>query len=142
MLVFFRNIPLDARKADLEAYIESALHKGLLASIRRTGQIIELKIQYFKNPDLNSEEAHGLVRIEPDSAAKKLILQLNRKPFLGKRINVREYYSRAWKNDPRTANAHLQTGIKERRKGERRRKGLVAIRLRPVRLESMKESKN
>ena len=114
---------METSNEDLEAFVLSAINKGFIDRFRKNCQIVDLKITRFKNLALNTEEVHGLVRIEPDSSALRIIKRLNRKPILGKRINVRQFHNRAWQNDSRSTTKNHTHG--NRRKNDRRRSTLV-----------------
>ena len=100
MLIFFRNIPASSRTEDFYKFIRPVMGNGFLPAFKK-GRIVNVKIVQLLNTDTNTMEYHGLVRIDPDNVAQKVIKRLNRKPFKGVRINIREYHSRSWHNDPR-----------------------------------------
>lgn len=138
MLVLFRNIPLNTQKLDLELYIAPALKCGLADIFQRQGNVLEINIVRLQDQDLNTLEAHGLVRIEPDKAALRVIRRLNRKSINGRRINVRKYLNRSWHNDLRVKVGNLPSELKNRRKQDRRRKNLIAVRGTSVNIQGMK----
>ncbi|MGR9071617.1 MAG: RNA recognition motif domain-containing protein [Gammaproteobacteria bacterium] len=134
MIVFFRQIPSTTRIHEITDFIESALNKGAAALFGKKGYIKQVKIVALKDNDLKTVEYHGLATIIPDEAARRVIDRLNRKPFKGKRIAVREYIARSWQNDRRSENREIPENIANRREhdrrsgsrrqGERRRKNL------------------
>ena len=69
----------------------------------------------------NTIEYHALVTINSDSAAKRVILKLNRGLFKNKNITVRQYFYRSWKNESRAEGQDLGEGAGNKRKGNRRR---------------------
>ena len=135
MVIILRKIPSETLYQDIVAFIEPAL-KGKW--FNKGGYIEEVKILTIKDPDKETIEQHALVRISPDSCAKRVIKLLNRKPILEKRIAVREYQYRSWRNDPRTsANKKLAEQLR-RRKGSRRRANLETTIRNPVTFSSSK----
>lgn len=124
MQVFFRNIPQETRRSDLINVIEPVLKR---IWFRRNGVIVKVRIIHQQNDGSNHSEFHGLVTIEPDAVAEKVIKRLNRKMFLGRHIAVREYHHRVWHNDPRIKHNSDAPEILNRREGDRRRKNLKVI---------------
>lgn len=116
MLVFFRRLPTGARKADIENFIASTVKGGLFS---RSGEIKRITIIVRRNPQLNMTDYHGVVAIEPDSVAERVIKKLNRTRFNGNYIEVRQYYIRKVANDPRRKNGASQVQD-SRRQRERR----------------------
>jgi hypothetical protein len=125
MLIFFRNIPASSRSADFYKFIRPVMGNGFLPAFKK-GRIVNAKIVSLLNTDTNTMEYHGLVRIEPDNVAQKVIKRLNRKPFKGVRINIREYHSRTWHNDPRTGLSSTKK-LNNFRQRDRRRRNVELI---------------
>ena len=124
MIVFFRKIPEHATKNDLLQFVQPALKNGWFS---KKAAILDVKVVHLKEYGSEHSEFHGLVNIEPDAAAGKVIKRLNKKTFLGRPIIVREYHRRLWHNDLRVEH-HPQTGeITCRRKTDRRRKNLKVL---------------
>ncbi|MGR9116166.1 MAG: RNA recognition motif domain-containing protein [Gammaproteobacteria bacterium] len=121
MIVFLRRIPAGTKKYEISAFLDQALNGGLFT---KSGRIDDIQILKLRDKWSNSVEYHGLVRIEPEAAAKRVIKMLNRKPINGKPINVREYFLRNWHNDRRLRMNHFEAEIQERRKSDRRRNHL------------------
>ncbi len=124
MVIILRKIPPETLYQDIIEFIEPSLKPKWF---NKEGYIEEVKILIIKDNDKETVEHHGLIRINPDSSAKKVIKLLNRKPILEKRIAVREYQYRSWHNDPR-GNLNKRLGkILHRRKGSRRRPNLESL---------------
>jgi hypothetical protein len=124
MIVILRRIPPETLYQDIIDFIEPALKAKWFS---KEGFIEDVKILIIKDNNKEKTEYHGLVRINPDSSAKKIIRLLNRKSILGTRISVREYQYRSWHNDPR-ANINKRLGkVLHRRKGSRRRPNLESV---------------
>ncbi len=127
MLVFLKNIPASTNHQEIIDFVKPALKKNRLNLFSAAGKLEEVKIIGLKDNDLNTEEYHGLLIITPDTAAKRVIDRLNRNPFKGQRITIREYIVRSIHNDPRTKSLVKQMTLKERRRSSRRRHNLVVI---------------
>ncbi|MGR9044994.1 MAG: hypothetical protein ACU83N_06850 [Gammaproteobacteria bacterium] len=120
MVVFLRYIPADTNKYDIEAFIEPAL-KGI--PFARKGYICDIKIIALRSRQSTLAEYYGLVRIEPESAAKRVIKLLNMKKMCGQEIAVKEYRLRNWHHD-RRIKGHSDITISNRRKVDRRRRNM------------------
>lgn len=118
MIIFLRNIPAKTKHSDIIAFMEPAMKASLFG---KKSVIESVKVLHLKDSRTNISEFHGLVSIQPDAAAKKVIKRLNRKRFLNKYIAVREYQRRDWHNDPRLSYKPL-AATAERRVGDRRRR--------------------
>jgi hypothetical protein len=117
MIIFFKRLPAGTRRSDIEDFIADTVKGGLFS---RRGQITNIAIIERPNPQLNIMDYHGVVTIEPNSVAERVIKKLNRQLFKGKYIEVRRYHIRNAANDPRKKNRNLAEGSDSRRKGERR----------------------
>ena len=124
MIIFFRKVPEQTANHDLVRFIEPALKSSWL---RKKGVIVDIKVVHMQEHGFNHSEFHGLVTIEPNAIAEKVIKRLNRKMFLGRHIIVREYHRRVWHNDPRINHHAQDLDMSCRRKTDRRRKNLEVI---------------
>ena len=124
MLIFLRNIPSATHKSEITEHVESALKSGLLGLFKKKNRILSVGIVHIVDKDTRADEYHGLVRIEPDSAARMVTKKLNRKPFKNRPIAVREYHMRSWHNDKRVTITSQHSPSNEKRKFDRRRKNL------------------
>lgn len=128
MLIFFRNIPPATRKIDLVEFITPAFNFNFVDKFFRSpGTIVDIKLVNLLDKEKNTLNVHGLVRINPDDAAERVIKRLNRKTVNGRRISVREYQARSEKNDPRSAYGDIPQEMLDRRIGDRRRKNLEVV---------------
>ena len=125
MIVFLRRIPADTNKVEIASFMEPALKGGLFG---KQGHISDIKILALKDKQKNKIEYHGLVRVDPESAAERAIKRLNLKSINGKNIIVREYFMRNWHNDPRLRRNHSDIKFPDRRKSDRRRHHLEIMR--------------
>ena len=124
MIIFLRNIPAQTRLSDIRAFIEPAIKMSLFG---KKGKIGKIKVLHLKDSRTYISEIHGLVTIEPDTAAQKVIKRLNRKKFLGKYIAVREYQRRDWHNDVRLNHKPFVSTKAERRIADRRRNSIEVV---------------
>lgn len=116
MILFLRHIPAQARISDIAEFVTPAIRSGWF---KRRGQIVKIEILALHDKQVNAYEFHGLVEIEPESAARVAIKKLNGRSLKGKIITVREYHIRSWHNDP--------LDPRERLRNNRRRKELEII---------------
>lgn len=123
MFVLISRLPPNTTKAEILALLNPALTMGFFFKI---GVVESLELAYYRDSADDKIIWHSLARIEPDSAAKRVIRKLHRKRFNGMRIHVREYQLRCWQNDQRL-NKVLPAHVRERRKGERRQHGLEML---------------
>lgn len=124
MVVIFRKVPEKTTKSDLMGFIEPVVKNRWF---RKKAVIVDIKVVNLKERGFNHSEFHGLVIIEPDATAEKVIRHLNRKKFLGKHIYVREYHRRLWHNDAREKHHSQNLNIPCRRVADRRRKHLDVV---------------
>ena len=124
MIIFLKNIPVQTKHSDIAAFIKPAMKAGLFG---KKGVVENIKVLQLKDARTNISEYHGLVTMQPDSAAKKVIKRLNRKKFLNKYIAVEEYQRRDWHNDPRLNDMELASKPSELRIADRRRRSIEVV---------------
>ena len=124
MLIFLANIPKNTTKRDIIDFLNPVIKNGLFP---KKGIIESLEILIYEDSNSTTSPHFGLVRIEPDSAANRAIKKLNKTPLKGKRITVREYCVRSWRNDPRAKTQNLWGNFQNRRRGERRQNKLMLL---------------
>jgi RNA recognition motif-containing protein len=124
MIVMLRRIPANTKKHDVFDFIEPALKGGLL---KKSGRIEDINILIFKDTQTMVMEYHCLVTIDSNAVAYRVIKKLNRKPFKGKRITVREYFPRSWHNDPRINQHEWNEELVDKRQADRRRPKLEVV---------------
>ena len=120
MRIIFRKIPVHTSPKELTLYIKPSLSNGVFNLFKRPGKITRVDILAQKDPDSNVIRHHGLATILPDKAAKRTIHRLNKIPFHGKNIFVREFFNRSKRNDPRKASSNVMSLQHKRRSAERR----------------------
>ncbi len=119
MVIFIRKIPANTKLSELINFVEPAVKGGIF---RRSGIIRDAKILALRDTRLRTVEFHGLITVEPEKIALRVVKNLKGKRFKGKFIIVREYVQRDWHNDPRqNCDAVLTAAMIDRRKADRRR---------------------
>ncbi len=134
MVIILRRIPPSTQDDEISAFLDPLL-KG--SFYQRSGHIESIRILVLKDNQRNTLEYHGLVSIDSEVAANRVIKQLNRKQFKNKPIIVREYFHRSWHNDPRVNMHQWNEELENKRKRTRRR-----ARLEVVTEETLKFSQN
>lgn len=124
MIVFLRGIPPQTKRHDIKKFIEPAMKGGFFA---KKGHIKKMQILVLKDLALNQLEFHGMVTIEPDEVALRVIKKLNRQKFMGKHIAVREFVKRDWHNDRRLNSKTSAIVNREKRLTDRRRGSGVEV---------------
>ena len=124
MIIFLRKIPANTKYGDLVDFVTPALKGGLF---RKAGRIVKVEILALHDTRLNVHEFHGLVTIEPDSAAVRAIKILKGHRFKDKLIIVRQYVHRSWHNDPRQNHKRFDIDVEKRKTDRRRGKYLETI---------------
>ena len=125
MIVFLRRIPADTRKHEISAFVGPFLKGG--GMLQKSGRIEDVKILVIRDTHTNTMEYHGLVTIDSDAVARRVIKKLNRKAFKGKHIAVREYFYRSWHDDPRVNMHEWNEELANKRDGDRRRPRLEPV---------------
>ncbi len=123
MIIVLKKIAKTTKKYEIEAFIEPALKGGLLKS---SGYIESISIRVVKDTKLDILEYYGLVKISPDSAAKRVIKKLSGKELNGQQIGVSQFFVRDGRNDRRT-NFRVSAKFLDKRKGDRRRPYLEKV---------------
>ncbi len=134
MKIILRRITEYSSKAEIINFLKPVL-KGNF--IQKTGKITHIKILALRDTKTNEIEYHGLVTIDSDEAATRIIKKLNRKSFKNKRIVIREFFLRSWTNDPRNKMHSKNNQSGNRRFINRRRSTLEEISGRNVEYSSV-----
>ena len=121
MIVFLRNIPDDTSRLDIVGFINPALEGGFF---KAKGEILSIGVLMAKDKALNLAEYHAIVNIKPDAVALRVIKKLHGQLFRGRRIVVREYVVRDWRNDRRAIPGKAGEISTERRLTPTRRRTL------------------
>lgn len=121
MIVFFRHIPDDSYPSEIVALIEPVIKGGLF---RAQGDIKNVEVIALREENSKALEFHALAHIEPEVAALRVIKKMHGLYFRGRRITVRQYFLRNWKNDKRSEEREPIWQIKEKRTNPCRRRKL------------------
>jgi hypothetical protein len=121
MILFLRNIPDDTSRQDIIDFVMPAVRGGLF---RARGKITSIDVLAIKDPATGLPEYHGLVHVMPDAVGLRAIRRLHGQSLKGRRIAVREYVARSWRNDRRDPSRPPPPGIVDRRKTPARRENL------------------
>jgi len=136
MIIILRRIPENTKESEIIMFVSPILKGNFL---KKTGHIEYIKILTLKDTQRNTIEHHGLVTIDSDAAAKRVIKQLNRKPLKNKNITIREYFYRSWHNDPRVNMGQWNEELENKRKGSRRRARLEIVTEESIKFSSKQE---
>ena len=123
MLIIIGRLAPTTTKKDITEFLSPALKWGFFF---KAGTINSVSLVSYSDSESDRQIVHGLVRIEPDSAAVRVIRKLHRKRLNNMRVNVREYQLRSWYNDKRLQNKPDQVA-KNRRKKDRRQHTLEVL---------------
>lgn len=109
MVIILIDLPNNSCHEEIENFIRPAINDGYMGSVAIMAQ---------QHPKTHEIKYHALVRVTPDAVAKRAIEELNGKQLNGRHIDVHEYRTRYWHNDPRIMSCRNKSS--NMRKGERR----------------------
>jgi hypothetical protein len=93
MKVFIPRIPMPTTRGELKHFIEDEMNSWF--HIPFTDETKVLTYDVLEIVDQNGvREHHGLVTVEPDGAAEKVIDHLSGKRLHGKQVFLRQYHER------------------------------------------------
>jgi len=118
MIIILKRIPENTKKAEIIEYLSPVI-KGKI--FQKTGVIEQVQIKVFKDPQTHNLEFYGLVVIDYDEVAERVIKKINRKVFKGKNIAVSEFHIRSWQIDRRILQDLPDKDFKSKRVVDRRR---------------------
>ncbi|WP_428604734.1 RNA recognition motif domain-containing protein [Sedimenticola sp.] len=127
MEIFVRRLPNSTTRLDLMQFISAALKpKWYLLQFSPIGTLGHCDICRIDDPKTKQVEYHGIVQVEPPSAALSLINRLNGELFKTKKVEVRKFFRRSSKRDRRRIqDSQPPNEIIEKRKQDRRRSGIT-----------------
>jgi hypothetical protein len=126
MIVFFKNIPNDANRSEINALIKPAVKGGLF---KAKGSLNSLEILALKDKSTKLVEYHALAQIEPEKVAMRVIKTLHGNILWGNRITVRPFQVRNPNNDRRKGENGLVSPFKDKRTNPDRRRDLEAYKV-------------
>ncbi len=126
MNIFIRRLPESTTYRELVNFVMGGLkpqpHK---LQFRSSGQITRCEICRIHDKDSGLTEFHGMVRVEPSSAALRVINRLNGSSLKSKNMEVRKFFHRSDHRDRRrNESGPPPAKILEQRKRDRRRRHL------------------
>jgi hypothetical protein len=119
MIIILKKIPANTTERQVEAFVSPVLKGGMFSA---SGQIENISFWRYEIVQTETFEYYALVDVEPDSVAKRVIKQLDKKAINGKHVALQEYHARHWSNDRRVFKSVIERGSSNKRKADRRRK--------------------
>ncbi len=126
MIVLFKNIPENSYHNDISNFIQPVIKGGLF---RPQGYVNSIEIIALQEMNDTSLEFQALANIEPDAAANRVIKNLHGLYIRGRRIVVRQYFLRNWRNDKRSEGNNQSWQHKDRRSNQCRRRKLKTYKI-------------
>jgi len=121
MILFIRGVPESTKISELRDFVSPALVNRMRLV---NGKVLKSEVLILQDKKTKLVEFHGLVTVDSEKAGHLAIKKLNGDLFKGRRVVVREYVQRSWKNDRRENHAEKvdpPLKISGRRRGDRRR---------------------
>lgn len=122
VMLFVRGLPADLTRKELKAFVQGAVRDSGGRSFTLRAAVSNCSIVRITDPSSGVSEVHGLVEVQPATAAVRAIEQLNGQALKGARIEVRRYHHRSLLRDRRQETE--TSSESENRLRERRRKNL------------------
>jgi len=117
MRVIFERISKKVSEQDLINFMQPVLDGHFY---QESGQLEAVKIMRWRNESLEVVRYYGLVVIPSDKVAKRIIRKLNNKILKDRRVTVRKYHLRSWRNDPRINSTKFNDALENKREKDRR----------------------
>ena len=117
MIIILERISPKTDIQDIRKFIAPAL-KGHI--FQKPGRIGYIKIEILKDNINGMHEYYALVLVNSDAAAERIIKKKNQRLLTGRKIKVRQYFLRSWRNDPRNKRDQDHDAIADMRLGDRR----------------------
>lgn len=122
MFLFIRMVPKSVTCNELRNFASKGAGDFWTRFSGKQGSVDSISINKFTNQDTQSVEYHGLVNIEPATAAQAAIRRLNRTTLKGVPVEVRKFYCRSELRDRRRQQSSEEHELfNDLRKGDRRR---------------------
>lgn len=138
MKIFIKNVPSSTTHRALREFVEQVFSPRWYAPFAVKGNVKSCTVQKITDLDTGDVEYHGLLDIQPYTAAQHAIEKLNKKKLNGRPVEVRKWHVRSPSDRRDLFRKHSLWPFKERRKGERRRPNLVMDAYIPIRVEGLK----
>jgi len=120
MIILFKNIPIGTSAHQLASFVEGRFNAYSSETKKLSLSICCIEMLERQDHFCHPVEQYGIIRVAPQSLAKRVVRQLDGCLFDKLTITVREYFVRSKTNDPRlnlidTHEANLEQRIKDRR---------------------------
>ncbi len=123
MWLFIRRIRYTTTRKQLERFIARGLqHHWLFIPLPSKAHIKRCEILQITNGQGHEAEFHGLVDIEPASAAQAAIEKLDGKELKGKAVQIRKFFRRSYLRDRRQGFGRRNGQQNEERRQQDRRR--------------------
>ena len=128
MFVIIKKIHPSITIEDIEGYVTPVI-KAEAELLKKHGVVKAIQIVEIVDKHGKPIERHGLVRVGPDNIIKQLVKALNRCTLNNSRYVVDEYFIRHWRNERRSTKSVQHSFPNNKRKIDRRRRGVKKITL-------------
>jgi len=132
VIIILEKISPKTNIHDIRDFIMPVL-KGHI--FQKSGRIGYIKIEILKDRAKGQLDYYALVLVNSDLAAQRIIKRRNMRLLVGRRVKVRQFFVRSWRNDPRNKGEQEIEGMVDMRKGERRVNALEEVRVRAQQIE-------
>ncbi|MGJ0486127.1 MAG: hypothetical protein ACR65R_16570 [Methylomicrobium sp.] len=125
MIIFLKDIPINAKKSEILAFIEPVFNDCFLGKPTSQLSIQDIEFLSIQDVTLNKLEKHALIKVSPREVARRMTKRMNGALFKNKPIMAREYVNRSSMNDRRLSATNVSTEFLDRRVADRRRVPLM-----------------
>jgi hypothetical protein len=120
MMIFFRRVPADLTRRELEQIVCDAIKPRFWGLVGPKGSVARCEILCIHDKDSGERERHGLVSVVPQAAAQTALNRLNPLRIKGRVVEVRPYVKRVYQRDRRQTGEGVTTAGEQRRQDRRR----------------------
>ena len=124
MIIILERISAKTDIQDIQDFIAPALKGGIF---QKSGRLGYIKIEILKDNINGMHEYYALVLVNLDLVAQRIIKKKNMHLLGERRVKVRQYYVRSWRNDPRNKDDQKNEAIVDMRQDDRRKSALEKI---------------
>jgi len=123
LIIILERISAKTDIQDIQDFIAPALKGGIF---QKSGRLGYIKIEILKDNINGMHEYYALVLVNLDLVAQR-IKKKNMHLLGERRVKVRQYYVRSWRNDPRNKDDQKNEAIVDMRQDDRRKSALEKI---------------
>jgi len=124
VIIILERISAKTDIQDIQDFIAPAL-KGHI--FQKSGRLGYIKIEILKDNINGMHEYYALVLVNSDLAAQRIVKKKNMHLLGGRRVKVRQYFVRSWRNDPRNKDDQKNETTVDMRQDDRRKSALEKI---------------